>query len=147
MVSEKFAAEGCDEVDVVLSSGFLSFANHAGFLRAVEEVRCAVHVTNTAGTPQPSLECTVPSHGGPWQLSTSASSGVYIHTASAFDTLGTTNSCLLCDASLQRRRSPMSIACDTNMGVRRRSSVRGGGLQRAVGVIGTQQTSGTPPTP
>jgi hypothetical protein len=26
-------------VDVVLSSGFLSFANHAGFLRAMEEVR------------------------------------------------------------------------------------------------------------
>eukprot|EP00892_Ulva_mutabilis_P011932 jgi/Ulvmu1/9110/UM005_0205.1 len=29
--------KGCEEVDVVLSSGFLSFANHAGFLRAVEE--------------------------------------------------------------------------------------------------------------
>ena len=32
-------AEDETVVDVVLSSGFLSFANHAGFLKAVEEVR------------------------------------------------------------------------------------------------------------
>jgi hypothetical protein len=31
-------AEDEKVVDVVLSSGFLSFANHAGFLKAVEEV-------------------------------------------------------------------------------------------------------------
>lgn len=38
-------------MDVVLSSGFLSFANHAGFLRAVEEVRPDFHVTSVSGTP------------------------------------------------------------------------------------------------
>jgi hypothetical protein len=30
---------GTGDVDVVLSSGFLAFANHSGFLEAVEEVR------------------------------------------------------------------------------------------------------------
>jgi hypothetical protein len=34
---DRLTGEG-RQVDVVLSSGFLSFANHAGFLKAVEEV-------------------------------------------------------------------------------------------------------------
>lgn len=59
----------------MLSSGFLSFANHAGFLRAVEEVR-GFHVTNTSGTPHSALECAVPSHRCPWYVWTSADSSV-----------------------------------------------------------------------
>jgi hypothetical protein len=31
-----------ETLDVVLSSGFLAFANHSGFLQAVEEVRARV---------------------------------------------------------------------------------------------------------